>query len=113
MDQTENERRVEEMLESDSPPTHALGATTDYRQVAAAWGKAHGLGLEEMIQTLETTGGPDAQRLVDEIRRDPESAEAFRRGLDEPLSGDVANEIGDRLDVQPRSGTAPMEIPRA
>ena len=46
----ENVQRVEEMLDSDSPPTHALGDTTDYRQVISAWSKKHGLSFEEMVQ---------------------------------------------------------------
>ena len=89
MNDIDNARRVEEILESDTPPTQALGDTTDYRQVVAAWTKAHGLGFEEMVQTLETSGGSAGQRLVDEIRRDPEAEAAFRDGLNEPLSGDA------------------------
>ncbi|HEY5488434.1 MAG TPA: hypothetical protein VIK00_01235 [Candidatus Limnocylindrales bacterium] len=113
MDEMDNVRRVEEMLESDSPPTEALGETTDYRQVASAWSKAHGLGLEEMVQTLEVAGGIEGQRLVDEIRRDPEAAEAFRDGLKEPLSGEAPT-AGDNVGSDHQLGSsAPLEIPRA
>jgi hypothetical protein len=91
----ENVQRVEQMLDSDLPPTHAIGDTTDYRQVISAWSKKHGLSFEEMIQTLETSGGEEGQRLVDEIRRNPETEEAFRVGLAEPLTGDLPTSVAD------------------
>jgi hypothetical protein len=97
----ENIQRVEEMLDSDSFPTHALGETTDYRQVVSAWSKKHGLSFDEMVQALESSGGEDAQRLLDEIRRSPETEDAFRIGLDEPLSGDAptpALDVADRAE---------------
>jgi len=92
----DNAQQVNEMLESDSPPTHALGDTTDYRQMVAAWGKSHGLSYEEIMQALETTGSDDSQRLLDEMKRNPEAEHAFRLGLSEPLSGDTATVTDDR-----------------
>jgi hypothetical protein len=88
MDLQENERRVEEMLASDSPPTQALGETTDYRQIALAWARAHDLSFEETMRQLENGGGEAGQRLVDDIRRDPEVELIVREGLNEPLTGD-------------------------
>ena len=87
MDLNENERRVEEMLASDAPPTQALGETTDYRQIALAWARAHELSFDEMVRHLENGGGEAGQRLVDDIRRDPEMELVVREGLKEPLTG--------------------------
>lgn len=100
MDLMDNERRVEEMLAADTPPTHALGDTTDYRQVVLAWARAHNLGFEEMVRQLETAGGPEAQRLIDDIRRDPGTEEIFREALKEPVSGD-ATVVGRDADTVP------------
>lgn len=97
MDVADAERKVEEMLASDSPPTQALGETTDYRQVILAWTKAHNLGFDEMISRLEAAGTPDAQRLLDEMRRDPQIEQILREGLNEPLSGDTPLAEGEPL----------------
>jgi hypothetical protein len=91
MDLNENERRIEEMLASDSPPTQALGETTDYRQIALAWARAHELRFDEMVRQLETGGGEAGQSLIDEIRRDPEMELVVREGLKEPLTGNSPN----------------------
>ena len=107
MELVDNTHAVEEMLASDIPPTHALGDTTDYRQVISAWSKRHGLSFEEMIQTLETSGGEEGQRLLDQIRRDPETEEALRLGLAEPLAGtgptalDDPSEAVDQVVLEP------------
>jgi hypothetical protein len=88
MDLIDKERRVEDILRSDSPPTQALGPTTDYRQIALAWARAHDLDFEEFIQRLDNAGGMEPQRLVDEIRRDPAVEAIIREALTEPVAGD-------------------------
>src|SRR3954470_9841160 len=101
MDPMESERRIQEMLASDSPPTQSLGETTDYRQVVLAWARAHNLTFEEMVRQLETAGGPEAERMIDDVRRDPQIELIVREALKEPLSGDspsVTNpDDGDEL----------------
>jgi hypothetical protein len=97
MDLLDKERRVEEILNADSPPTESLGETTDYRQIALAWARAHGLSFEETLSRLEASGGMQGQRLVDEIRRDPAVEAVVREALNEPLTGDTPTvvEYGD------------------
>ena len=47
---------------------------------------------------LETSGGAEGQRLSDQIRRNPETEQAFRIGLDEPLAGDSPTPVVDEAE---------------
>jgi len=85
---TEDQRRqIDEMLRSAEPPTEPLGETTNYEQVAVAWGKEHRLSLTEFIDRLEAAGGRRGRQLAQKIRQNARTLRLYDIALHSPLHG--------------------------
>jgi hypothetical protein len=105
--EAELEAVVMEVVDADTPPAHALGDTTDYRQVVIAWGKKHGLTLEELLTRLADNGGIEAQQLASAIRSDPEQAAAFTAALQMPFDGEESRAALEQVHTEPYENDAP------
>ena len=83
----ENERNVWRILDSPRPPHSPIGETTDYEQIAIAWGKRHHLDVGELMRRLEATPSSSARAFAVAIRNERRKREAVERALTHPLSG--------------------------